>query len=94
MSNFCDNCIRADSKVCAYCSFSLSPSGEMSQPSHFCQKHKKPPLGLTPRFIRDEQRLNEILAAIERYAAEKTPIPLEWVEEYNEICIRLQEEDK
>lgn len=46
---------------------------------------KKPPLGLTPRWIRqkefDQTRANEILEAIARYRANDIYIPVEWVDE-------------
>lgn len=49
----------------------------------------KPPLGLTPRYIRDEQRRAEIQAAICRYIDNgNIEIPLDWIEEYNEIITR------
>ena len=58
----------------------------------------KPPLGLRPRFIVLEQRLQEIRAAIERHlkynyenSYEMFPIPYEWVEEYDEIVNKLNE---
>jgi hypothetical protein len=40
-----------------------------------------PPVGLVPKFIRDEQRLAEIDAAIGRYVAALHPIPVEWLDE-------------
>jgi len=42
--------------------------------------------GLTPRFIHEETRLEEIRAAIERYMAHLAPIPNDWIEEYNELA--------
>lgn len=36
---------------------------------------KKPPLGLTPRFILDEERRNEIIDAINRYVDRNKRIP-------------------
>lgn len=49
----------------------------------------KPPLGLTPRWLMDEKRQTEILAAIDRFGEAGKPIPAEWIEEYNEIVERL-----
>lgn len=42
---------------------------------------EKPPLGLKPWFIVDEDRVNEILGAMERYAKAGEAIPAEWVVE-------------
>ena len=41
----------------------------------------KPPLGLKPKSISDEQRLDEIDAAIERYVVALYPIPQSWLDE-------------
>ena len=46
---------------------------------------QKPPLGLVPKRIRQEHRFTEVCEAIERYYAASKKIPLEWVEEYNEL---------
>jgi hypothetical protein len=48
-------------------------------------KYKKPPLGLMPKRIHDESRLDEISEAIKRYIAEKKEIPIEWIEEYRSL---------
>lgn len=42
---------------------------------------KKPPLGLVPRYIRDEQRAREIIDAILRYIDNDRPVPHEWIDE-------------
>lgn len=47
--------------------------------------HKKPPLGIVPRFIVVEQRTIEILEAMRRYAAEGYKVPLEWREELDDL---------
>lgn len=44
-----------------------------------------PPLGLRPREIVVQTRINEISAAIGRYTAEHKLIPREWFEEYYEL---------
>jgi len=49
---------------------------------------EKPPLGLKPRFIHDQQWANEIGGAIIRRLEAGYPIPIEWVEEYNELLGR------
>lgn len=43
--------------------------------------HTKPPIGLMPMFIHNEQRLTEINDAISRYALSNLPIPKEWLNE-------------
>lgn len=50
----------------------------------------KPPLGVSPRFIVDEQRQSDLTAAIIRYASAGHFINPEWVAEYNEIATRIQ----
>lgn len=48
----------------------------------------KPPLGLVPRYIYDKQcndtRIDDLVAAINRYSKAKKPIPIEWFEEVNQ----------
>lgn len=46
-----------------------------------CFKNKKPPVGLRPKIISDQQRKVEIVAALKRYSAAEVAFPLEWVEE-------------
>lgn len=53
---------------------------------------KKPPLGLTPKYIWDEQRFDEIRKAIERYMDDLYPVPLEWIEEYNALAERMTDD--
>ena len=45
----------------------------------------KPPLGVTPSFTVYEPRLGEIDQAIERYIDANKEIPIEWVEERNNL---------
>lgn len=51
----------------------------------------KPPLGITPRWLLDEEREIEIRRAITRYTDAGYPIPIEWYQELNEITKRLSE---
>lgn len=44
-------------------------------------KSVKPPLGIVPRFIRDEERISEIYSAMGRYIKAKKQIPTEWTKE-------------
>lgn len=53
---------------------------------------KKPPLGVKPRWLWDEIRARDIQEAAVRYFnAEHLKIPIEWIEEYNEIIKRMEE---
>ena len=45
----------------------------------------KPPIGLRPKRISDKERLNEVRGAIVRYYDAELKIPVEWIEEYNEL---------
>lgn len=51
----------------------------------------KPPIGIMPRYILEERRLFDIIAAVERYIDDKQPIPIEWIEEYNDLIARVKE---
>ena len=46
---------------------------------------EKPPLGLAPKYIADIKRIQAIKEAVERYMIAQYPIPLEWIEEYNDL---------
>lgn len=45
----------------------------------------KPPLGITPKSLHYKLRIEEIGEAIVRYLNEDYVIPVEWIEEYNEL---------
>jgi len=45
----------------------------------------KLPLGLMPKNIWEEKRLQDIVSAMVRYGEAKKAIPSEWIEEYNEF---------
>lgn len=53
--------------------------------------HKKPPLGVEPEHIWMQRRIDDLQAAVERYAAAKIVIPVEWVRERNELISTLHE---
>lgn len=55
--------------------------------------HPKPPLGLKPRTIHDEQRRDEIINACNRYIEAKKAIPYEWIEELFENYNRVVRND-
>lgn len=50
----------------------------------------KPPIGLVPKYIRQEQRISEIFEAIVRYFEARKRIPDEWIEEYHELIYELK----
>ncbi len=52
---------------------------------------EKPPLGVKPQKIHDEQRNEMLSAGISRYLKAGKEIPIEWVDEYNEIITRWAE---
>lgn len=45
----------------------------------------KPPLGLVPKWVRQKERYEEVCQAIARYYNANREIPIEWIEEYNEL---------
>jgi hypothetical protein len=47
---------------------------------------QKPPLGLTPKWIIDEHRMQDIHEAIMRYNQAHKEIPSEWIQEYISLC--------
>ena len=52
---------------------------------NFQENTKKPPIGLMPQFKHRLERLNEVRGAIVRYYDADLKIPIEWIEEYNEL---------
>lgn len=48
---------------------------------------REPPLGIMPRHIWVEKRLNDIESAIKRYIEAEMPIPFDWVKEYIELVL-------
>ena len=59
------------------------------------ERIKKPPLELMPKHqhkvIVGRKRLHDIQGAISRRYNEEVPIPIEWVEEYNELLYLINE---
>jgi len=53
-------------------------------------EHERPPIGLRPRFIWLEQRLQEIKDACDRYINAQKPIPREWLDESKVIRAELR----
>lgn len=55
-------------------------AGTVTQsPEWFREEVKQPPLGIKPLFLHNEQRLDQINAAIERYTNTGFAIPNEWI---------------
>ena len=48
----------------------------------------KPPIGLKPRWLHDEQRAADIRDAVKRYAATGKDIPQEWLDEHSELTVK------
>lgn len=49
----------------------------------------KPPIGIMPKEIWEENRLEALKEAMERRKQVNLPIPLIWVEEYNELLKKV-----
>lgn len=48
-------------------------------------RNVKPPLGLMPKLFWDNERIADITNAVNRYMQEQQEIPIEWIEEYNNL---------
>lgn len=59
----------------------VEPDNPCSRP----EQESRPPLGLKPRKIHNQQRIQEIVAAISRYTEVNKEFPVEWIEEYNDL---------
>lgn len=51
-----------------------------------------PPLGVTPKFVLEERRFNELKEAIGRFLEANWPIPSEILWEYNHMAGKLPKE--
>jgi len=51
---------------------------------------EKPPIGLIPKSINDQKRYHEVCEAITRYYNASLQIPIEWIEEYNELVLKVE----
>jgi len=56
-------------------------------------KMSKPPIGLKPKKYHSLERLNEVRSAIVRYYDDELLIPVEWIEEYNELINQNKEDE-
>lgn len=54
----------------------------------------KPPIGVKPRNLHDEERANALDESMVRYLNEDLPFPIEWAVEWNELRARLNKEQK
>ena len=54
----------------------------------------EPPLGVMPRFVADERRLEELKEAMIRFISANWPISVEWLTEYNEIIERYTKDER
>ena len=55
------------------------------QGGNLMEKSVESPLGVIPKKIWKKQRLGELRGAVERYLEANQRIPIEWIEEYNEL---------
>ena len=51
----------------------------------------KPPLGIMPRYIWNLKRIDDLNNAINRYYESGLKIPMEWIEEYNDLIVEYNE---
>lgn len=51
---------------------------------------KKPPIGIMPKNVWESIRYNDLIAAIKRYLDANLPMPIEWLNEYNDFSNRLK----
>lgn len=49
---------------------------------------KKPPIGIVPRRIHDDERKIAIFEAMKRYSLNDVAIPTEWIDELMELCMK------
>lgn len=50
--------------------------------------YKKPPIGIVPRRIHDDERKIAIFEAMKRYSLSDVVIPTEWIDELMELCMK------
>jgi hypothetical protein len=54
---------------------------------------EKPPLGIMPLYMHNSYRFTELIAAIRRYLDAGKMIPVEWLKEFNQLAVWLEEAD-
>ena len=52
----------------------------------------RPPIGIKPKKLHDEERFNQLHEAIYERASSTLEIPIEWVQEYNEYIEHIRNE--
>ena len=62
------------------------------QGGNLMERLVKSPLGIIPKNIWKKQRLGELRGAVERYLEANQRIPIEWIEEYNQLLDDIQKE--
>ena len=58
------------------------------KPQH--EQIKRAPIGLVPKHIHDSKRIREITNAIYRYLESAEEIPIQWIDEYNNIVKNIK----
>lgn len=56
------------------------------------RKRKRPPIGVVPKFIKDEERFNELSQAIARYIHADEEVPDKWMHEYMNLKKQIKNE--
>lgn len=49
------------------------------------EEREKPPIGLIPKYVRDKERMIEIIDACMRYTSANKTVPLKWLEELYQL---------
>lgn len=62
------------------------------QGGNLMERPVESPLGIIPKNIWKKQRLGELRGAVERYLEANQRIPIEWIEEYNELLEDIRKE--
>jgi hypothetical protein len=55
------------------------------------KRMEKPPLGLEPKWIHDENRKHEVASAIKRYIDADLKVPEAWIEEYSSLAGKTED---
>lgn len=93
MDNFGPN---VGTMLCVKCGFTVDwidliiqnhDHGAEEQTKVDIPRRKKPPLGLKPRSIHDEERLSEVMGAVARSFAESAIIPVDWTNELLDLIV-------
>lgn len=62
------------------------------QGGNLMERLVKSPLGIIPKNIWKKQRLRELRDAVERYLEANQIVPIEWIEEYNQLLDDIRNE--